>query len=231
MDNTQKVAKFVLIMGLIGITGVLLTIISDFILIGRPNSANAFFKLGTESMADLSQWRITIGVFLGIIVIPFQIAGLVTIYFGLKPAGKTKAVITVLTIAHTLTMAVAFHTSYAFIASGWNLYYEMGSRDLIAEKMINRFGYYWRIIVIIMAVELVFSSLYFVFLILKGKTLYPKWMAFFSPVCVLLYMYPVIRITPKPLGGFIAPAFLNLATLVFFILSTVTVYKKQKLNR
>jgi hypothetical protein len=213
-------------MGLIGITGVLLTIISDFILIGRPSSSNAFFKLGTESMADLSQWRITVGAFLGIIVIPIQIAGLATIYHGLKSAGKIKAIIIVLTTAHTLMMAVAFHTSYAFIASGWNLYYELGTRDLIAEKMINRFGYYWKIIIIIMSVELIFSSAYFVFLILRGNTLYPKWMALFSPLCVLLYMYPVVLIAPKPIGGFIAPAFLNLATLVFFILSTITVYKK-----
>lgn len=226
MYNTEKTAKFVLIMGLIGITGVLLTIISDFILIGRPSSSNAFFKLGTESMADLSQWRITVGAFLGIIVIPIQIVGLATIYYGLKSAGKIKAIIIVLTTAHTLMMAVAFHTSYAFIASGWNLYYELGTRDLIAEKMINRFGYYWKIIIIIMSVELIFSSAYFVFLILRGNTMYPKWMALFSPFCVLLYMYPVVLIAPKPIGGFIAPAFLNLATLVFFILSTITVYKK-----
>jgi hypothetical protein len=226
MYNTQKTAKFVLIMGLIGITGVLLTVISDFILIGRPSSSNAFFKLGTESMADLSQWRITVGAFLGIIVIPIQIVGLATIFYGLKSAGKIKAIIIVLTTAHTLMMAVAFHTSYAFIASGWNLYYELGTRDLIAEKMINRFGYYWKIIIIIMSVELIFSSAYFVFLILRGNTLYPKWMALFSPFCVLLYMYPVVLIAPKPIGGFIAPAFLNLATLVFFILSTITVYKK-----
>lgn len=226
MDNTQKTAKVVLIMGLIGIAGVLLTILSDFILIGRPSSSNAFFKLGTESMAHLSQWRITIGAFLGIIVIPIQIAGLTTIYYGLKSAGKAKALMTVLTTAHTLMMAVAFHTSYAFIASGWNMYYELGSKDLIAEKMIYRFGYYWKIIIIIMAVELILSSAYFVFLILRGNTLYPKWMALFSPFCVLLYMYPVVLIAPKPIGGFIAPAFLNLATLVFFILSTITVYKK-----
>lgn len=226
MDNTQKIAKFVLIMGLIGITGVLLTIISDFILIGRPSSSNAFFKLGTESMAHLSQWRITVGAFLGIIVIPIQIVGLTTIYYGLKSAGRIKAIIIVVTTAHTLMMAVAFHTSYAFIASGWNLYYELGARDLIAEKMISRFGLYWMIIIIIMAVELILSSAYFVFLILKGNTLYPKWMALFNPLCVLLYMYPVVLIAPKPIGGFIAPAFLNLATLVFFILSTITVYKK-----
>ena len=150
MYNTQKTAKFVLIMGLIGIIGVLLTILSDFILIGRPSSSTAFFKLGTESMADFSQWRITVGAFLGIIVIPIQIVGLTTIYYGLKSAGVIKSIIIVLTTAHTLMMAVAFHTSYAFIASGWNLYYELGSKDLIAEKMINRFGYYWKIIIIIM---------------------------------------------------------------------------------
>jgi hypothetical protein len=211
MDKPEKKARVVLIVGLIGIAGVLLTIASDFILIGRPSSAKAFFKLGTESMAYLSQWRITIGAFLGIIVIPFQIAGLAAIYYGLKPAGRTKALITALTTSHTLMMAVAFHTSYAFIASGWNLYYEIGIGDKVAEKMINRFAYYWKIIIIIMAVELIFSSAYYVFLILRGNTLYPKWMALFSPISVLFYMYPVVLIAPKPIGGFIAPAFLNLA--------------------
>lgn len=226
MDDVKSTAKFVLVMGLIGITGVLTTIISDFILIGRAISAIDFFKLGTENMADFPQWRIIIGAFLGIIAIPFQIAGLTTIYYGLKPAGRTKALLTVLTLAHTLMMAVAFHTSYAFIASGWNLYYELGVGDIIAEKMINRFGYYWMIIIIIMAVELILISVYYVSLILRGKTLYPKWMALFNPPCVLLYIYPLLLIAPKPIGGFIAPAFLNLATLIFLILSTVTVYKK-----
>jgi hypothetical protein len=228
MDNQQKNARFVLIMGLIGIAGVLLTIASDFILIGRPSSGRAFFKLGTESMADLSQWRITIGAFIGIIVIPLQIAGLTTIYYGLKPAGKVKALITVLTTAHTLMMAVAFHTSYAFIASGWNLYYEIGIGDKIAGKMIHRFAYYWKLIIIIMAIELIFSSAFYVFLILKGKTLYPKWMALFSPICLLFYTYPMVLIAPDPIGGFLAPAFLNLATLVFFILSASTVYRNMK---
>lgn len=226
MDKLQKEAKIVLIMGLIGIAGVLVTIVSDFILIGRPSSASAFFKLGTESLAALSQWRIIVGAFVGIIVIPFQIAGLATIYYGIKTAGRTKALIVVLTTAHTLMMAVAFHTSYAFTASGWNLYYELGFGDRVAEKMMYRFGYYWMIIIVIMAVELIFSSSFFVFLILRGSTLYPKWMALFSPACVLLYMYPIVLAAPNPIGGFIAPAFLNLATLVFFVLSTVTVYKR-----
>jgi hypothetical protein len=230
MQSKSKESTFVLIMGLIGIAGVFLTLISDFILIGRPNSSLSFFKLGTESMAGLSQWRITIGAFLGVVVIPFQIAGLVTIYYAIRPAGKVKSLIIILINAHTLMMAVAFHISYAYIAGGWNLYYEIGYGDIVAARMLDRFDYYWKIIIIIMGVELIVSSAYLVFIILSKRSLYPRWMALFSPICVLVYIYPIILVIPKPIGGFIAPAFLNLSTLVFMILSTSIVYKKLKLN-
>lgn len=226
MKKKSKVATIILIMGLIGILGVLLTLVSDFILIGRPVSSFSFFKLGTESMAGFPQWRITIGTFLGILVIPMQLAGLGTMYHSLKLAGKIKALIVVLINAHTLILAVAFHVSYAFIASGWKLYFELGKGDIIALKMLKRFDYYWKIIIVIMAIELAFSSIVFAVIILRGNTLYPKWMALFNPIFVLFYTYLIILFMPHPVGGFVAPAFLNLATLIFFILSTVTVYKR-----
>lgn len=226
MKEKTRTATIVLSLGLAGILGVLLTLLSDFILIGRPASSYSFFQLGTESMTHLSQWRITVGTFLGIFVIPLQLAGLGTIYYGLKPAGKIRSLTVVLTTAHTLIMAVAFHISYAFIASGWKLYYELGPGDVIAEKMLNMFDFYWRLIIIIMAVELVFSSIYFIIIILRKNTFYPKWMALFNPMCTLLYTYILIVFIPHPVGGFVAPAFLNLSTLGFLILSTITVYRR-----
>lgn len=224
-EPKPRKATFILAIGLIGIAGVVMTLISDFILIGRPNSSYSFFKLGTESMADFSQWRITVGTFLGIIVLPLQMAGLGTVYYGLRPAGKIKALLVILTNIHTLIMAVAFHISYAFIASGWKMYYEVGSSDVIAFKMLKRFDHYWRIVIVIMAIELAFASLCFIMFILKYKTLYPKWMALFSPICILLYIYPIVLVMPHPIGGFVAPAILNFGTMIFLILSTTTVYK------
>lgn len=226
MKKKSKVTTTILVMGLVGVLGVLLTLVSDFILIGRPVSSYSFFKLGTESMAAFPQWRITIGTFLGILVIPMQLAGLLPMYYSLKFAGKVKALIVVLINAHTLILAVAFHVSYAFIASGWKLYYEIGAGDAIALKLLKRFNYYWKILIIIMTIELLFSSIFYAVIILRGKTLYPKWMALFSPIFVLGYTYLIILFIPHPVGGFVAPAFLNLATLIFLILSTVTVYKK-----
>jgi len=224
--KTRSKADIVLVVGLIGIIGVLITIISDFILIGKPSSALSFLKLGTESMADIAQWRITLGVFIGAVVLPFQIAGLISVYQGLKPAGKLMPLIVVITNAHAIIMGVAFHISYAFIGSGWKLYYETGRENEIIAEIVRRFAFYWKIIVIIMFTELLFSSIVYVLVIMKGKTLYPKWMAILNPLCIVIFIFPLIFILPAPIGGFIAPAYFNISTMLFFSFSTTVIYKK-----
>lgn len=228
MEDKAGKAKVVLVLGLVGIAGVILTIISDFILIGRPNSSNSFLKLGTESMAYLPSWRITVGTFMGIIVLPFQIAGLISIYYGLKPSGRVMPLIAVITAAHALMMGVAFHISYAYIGTGWKLFHKAGPGNEITSEIVEKFDFYWKIIVFIMMFELLVSSIIFVLLIISGKTRYPKWMAVFNPLCVSLVIFPVIYILPAPIGGFIGPAYLNISTLVFMSLSTFVIYKELK---
>ena len=117
MEFRTKEAKRVFWLGLIGIVSVLVTIISDFILIGKPNSAYGFLLLGTESMWDIPMWRIAVGTFVGVFVLPFQVLGLVSIYYGLKPAGKMIQRSIVGISAHALIMGVAFHMAYALIGS------------------------------------------------------------------------------------------------------------------
>lgn len=223
-------ANIVLKLGVVSICAVLLTIISDFILIGRPNSAYSFLKLGTESMGTLEQWRITIGTFIGVVVLPFQIAGLASVYQGLKPAGKIMPLIVVITNAHAIIMGVAFHVSYAFIGSGWKLHYEMGPNKTTTQ-IVDRFDFYWKIIVIIMFVELLFSSIVYVAIIIRRKTLFPKWMAILNPLCILIFIFPIILILPYPIGGFIAPACFNIATMIYLIFSTYIIYKKLNMQK
>ena len=226
MQKQSCSAGLVLTWGLVGIMGALLTAASDLVLLGRPNSAYSFFKLGTETMAVLPQWRITAGTFIGVAALPFQLAGLISLYYGLKPAGRVIPPVVLLTTAHALIMGVAFHASYAFIGSGWRLYYEMGQGNAAVLELIEKFDYYWRIIIIAALGELLIASILFVFLVLAGKTLYPKWMSLLNPICILLFMYCLIIILPAPIGGFVAPAYINLSTIAFLILSTVTVYRK-----
>jgi len=208
------------------ILAIILTIISDFILIGKPNSSYSFFKLGTESMALIPMWRITLGTFLGIIVIPLQGLGLIAVYYCLKNGGKVKALITVLTIFHASSMAVAFHMSYAYIASGWQLVNQVGKSNLYIKEMMNKFNYFWTIILIIIGMEIVVSSGIFSWMVAKEDTLYPKWMAIFNPGFTLVYTYLIILLMPYPIGGYLAPAFLNISTLIFMTLSLTVISKK-----
>jgi len=228
MHRKLSCAETVLVLGLVGIFSVFVTIISDLILLGRPDTAYSFFKLGTESMAGIAQWRITSGTFIGVFMLPFQIAGLISIYYGLKSAGRLLPALVVIADAHALIMGVAFHTSYAFIASGWKLFYTTGPDNLNMSEIMQKFDFYWKLIIIIMLAELIFSSTIFVLLVMSGKTMYPKWMVLLNPVCIILVMYLVMPPIPAPVGGFVGPTMLNMATLIFFIVSTRVIYKRLK---
>lgn len=207
--------RLLLILGLIGILATILTIVSDIILLGMPNSAYNYFKLGTETMATIPQFRITLGTFIGVIMIPFQIAGIISIYYGLKPSGKIPSLLLVIIMIHASIMGTAFHISYGYMGTMWRFCFN----NTKSVPMINQFNYYWKLLLIIMAIELAIASLIYVFQILKRKTLYPKWMILFNPICIVFYMYFIILPIPYPIGGFLASCFLNLATLVFFILN------------
>lgn len=212
----------------ISILAVILTIVSDFILLGRPSSSYSFFKLGTESMALIPMWRITLGTFLGIMVIPLQGFGLIAVYYSLKNGGKIKALTAVLTIFHASSMAVAFHMSYAYIASGWQLFYQAGKSNLLITQLLNRFNYFWTLLLIIIAIEIAIGSAIYSWMIIKKNTLYPKWMALYNPAFTLMYTYLIILLMPYPIGGYLAPAFLNISTLIFMIISLFVIKDKIK---
>ena len=228
MGSRTSKSNLILILGFIGIIAVLITIISDFILLAKPTNAITFLRMGTETMADIAPWRITIGTFLGVVALPFQILGLVPVYYGLKPSGKILPRIFVIITAHALLMGVAFHISYAYIGSGWRLYYDMENTNLIGNALIDKFDFYWNILFSIMMIEIIISSIIYISIIIKGKTLFSKWMAMLNPLIVLILVIPFIFLLPAPIGGYIAPAILNIVTLIFFCITFSIIYKVSK---
>ncbi len=237
--------NYVKLFGSIGIIAVFFTIISDVILLGRPDSAYSFFAKPTECMAEIALWRITAGVFIGVFMLPFQLAGLAPLYYGLKPLGRKMQLLAVIPSGHALTMGIAFHMSYAFMASGWKLFYatmpgnQMAAapgNDLLTEalwndpaaSMMKSFDFYWQLLIVIMLAELIFCSCFFAITVLRGKTLFPKWMAAFNPLFIMGAVFLIISLIPSPAGGFIAPTILNTSNFTFFILSTVVIHNRAK---
>lgn len=212
--TTNKLSAY----SLIGIIGTIITIISDFILLGSPISALEFFKQGTQIMTNIDQWRITFGTFLGVIFLPMQIFGIFYIYSILKNSCKLLSLSFLLTTVHGLIMGVAFHISYAYIASGWKLFYEFNNNILLLELTL-KFNYYWKINIIILLIDLIISSILFTYIILKKNTPFSKPISLFNPLSIFILMYLIIILIPSPIGGFIAPAYLNISTLIFFIIT------------
>lgn len=218
--------RLVLMLGLAGIAGTILTIISDLILIGKPGSGFDYFRLGTELMTDIPQWRITTGAFLGILVLPLQIVGLAVLYYGIIKAGKTAAIGTLLPLVHALIMGVAFHTCYAFLGTGWKFYYEQGLSSTAAQAMMSTYRGYWKTLIFIMVAEIILSSAFFSVYVAKGYSLFPRWMSILNPFCIFLVMFLLVNAIPAPFGGFAGSVYFNVSSMIFLILSTITVYKK-----
>jgi hypothetical protein len=220
-----KVSKKIVAFGMVGIIAVLITMISDLILLGRPDSGLSFFLYPTESMVGIPDWRITVGTFLGVIMLPFQIFGIVPACLGLKPCGKAVQITAGIAGGHGLIMGAAFHTTYAFMADGWKLYHSAGSEAFMVTSLIRNFEYYWKLILVIMTFDLMLFSVIYVFYVLSGKSAYPRWMAVFNPAVIMAVIFPIMLLIPAPVGGFAAPVVLNLSTLVFFSVSTAVIYK------
>lgn len=220
MEYNSKDSKIIIKLGLIGIISVLITIISDFILIGKPSTAYDFLLSGTESMWDISTARITIGAFIGVVALPFQSLGLVPVYYALKSSGKVLPAIAVISYAHALLMGVAFHISYAFIGYGWKLNHRPDATQITTDLM-QQYNIYWIILMVIMTVEILLCSVIYSVVVAKGKTSYPRWMAIFNPALVVAITLPLVFLIPYPIGGYIAPACLNISTILFFILTMV----------
>jgi hypothetical protein len=218
MEDSTKRNEYIIKLGWIGIISVLITIISDFILLGKSSSAFDYLVNGTETMWDIPTYRITMGTFIGVIILPFQVMGLIPVYYALKPAGKIISAVILIINAHALMMGVAFHISYAYIGSAWKLNHLVATKDITLE-LIKQYDIYWTILIVTIAAEILVSSVIYSVVIAKGKTLYPQWMAIFSPAIVVVCTLALVVLIPSPLGGYFAPAFLNISTFVFFLLA------------
>jgi hypothetical protein len=66
-------------------------------------------------------------------------------------------------------------------------------------------------------VILTVSAIY-IWLVLTGRSLYPKWMAVFNPILLILMCF-LLYLTVPAIGKYVMPIALNVAFFIFFSLS------------
>ena len=164
-------------------------------------------------MADISDARLTAGHFFAVVGVPLYLVGMWHMGQMLKPAGEKLSNILFLIGAFGFVYGAMWMSSRASIGSlvhypeliaGTNLVelYELRSETLLQVTRVT---------------TLVISGI-FVYMVLTGKSRYPKWMAAASPIVLLILNFVIYLVAPN-VGKFVMPIALNVGFSIFFLLS------------
>lgn len=221
----KSTLKQLYLFGILGLIGAIGVGIGEFLLHYSPNGIGydsdnfAFFN-------QISLHRLTLGHFVAVSFVPFYIAGYYHLYLVFKDQNP-KSAMAIFTLG-----VIAFMIGGMWISSRAQLGYLVHKiaeypNDLALQDLIAVYKTHAEILVKSLRIWVVAISVFFVIPILKGKTLYPKWMAIFNPLVILLSVLVVYLLIPKA-GYFIGPIAMNVVHFILFGLSLIIIKNKSK---
>jgi len=197
--------------GIIGLVGAILCGTGEFLLHFDPLARFS----GYDFMADISDARLTAGHFFAVVGVPLYLVGMWHIAQMLKPAGEKLSNILFLIGSFGFLYGAMWMSSRASIGSLVH-YPELIANTTLVELYRLRSE---TLLQVIRVTSLVISGIY-VYMVLTGKSRYPKWMAATSPIVLLILNFVIYLIAPS-VGKFVMPIALNVGFSAFFLLSLI----------
>lgn len=198
--------------GLIGLLAAALVGAGEFMLhfdpLGRYGQGFDFLKGVTES-------RATAGHFLGVLGAPLYVVGAWHIYLMLRPANRFWAMLAFFVMAYGCIVGGVWIGSRATAAFLVNTIPEDALASAIGLYELR----YESLLTVVRSAILVLSGI-FVWLILTGRSNYPRWMAVLNPIILILASFLVFWLAPG-IGKYLMPIALNVAFLILFSASTI----------
>ncbi len=197
--------------GIIGLVGAVLCGIGEFLLHFDPLARFS----GYDFMADISDARLSAGHFFAVAGVPLYFVGMWHIAQMLKPAGKTLSTILFLVGTFGFLYGAMWMSSRASIGSLVH-YPEL----IVDTKLVELYQLRSETLLQVIRITTLVISVIYVYMVLTGKSRYPKWMAATSPIVLLILNFVIYLIAPS-IGKFVMPIALNVGFLLFFLLSLV----------
>ncbi len=198
--------------GLVGLLAATLVGAGEFMLhfdpLARYGQGFDFFKGVTES-------RATAGHFLGVLGAPLYVVGAWHIYLMLRPANRFWAALAFVIMAYGCVVGGVWIGSRATAAFLVNTIPEDALASAIGLYELR----YESLLIVVRSAILVLSGI-FVWLILTGRSSYPRWMAALNPIILILASFLVFWLAPG-IGKYLMPIALNVAFLILFSVSTM----------
>ncbi len=218
--------------GLLAILGVLCYAIGDVLMLAmKANIADypnlqPHLKLlsGTEHMVALPWWRLAGGGLIGVLITPVLVAGLWHLYYGLAPAGDGSAWPPVLLFAVGFILAPFVHGSFIYLSE----YVEALNRVSPEARavILGMFKRHKQVLAVsygLLALSILIASIWFSVVVGLGGTRFPQWLAAVNPITALVLWLVIRRLLPR-LTAHVEGAGFNIAFLMFFALTTITLW-------
>lgn len=206
IDNRLLVAT-----GLTGLVAAILVGWGEFLLnfdsLARYSEVNYDFMLGRT---DLS---LSLGHFIGVLAAPLYLVGCWHIYLMLRPARQKWAMAAFLISAYGFVVGAVWIGSRASVGTLANQADTEQVRLLIELYQIR-----YETLLTVIRITTLLLSLIIAGLVLTGKSHYPRWVAIFNPIVLILASFIVYAVFPA-IGKYPLPIALNVAFFIFFLIS------------
>ena len=198
--------------GVIGLLAAILVGAGEFLLhfdaLGRFADAG-----GYEFMRGISAERTTIGHFLGAMSAPLYIIGFWHLMKMLEPANTLASRLAFVIMSYGIIVGAVWIGSRAGISTVVNSTSMADPMSFISLYELR----YENLLQVTRLAVLIFSVI-FVWLVSSGRSHYPRWMALFNPIFLILVSFAIWAVAPV-IGVYLMPIALNVAFAVLFLFS------------
>jgi hypothetical protein len=202
------------ILGLIGLGAALLMFVGDMCLYGHFGSGGE--AISKIVIANQSDTRIVIGGFIGPIAAILYCVGFFSVYFMISPRSRMLAIVIAGGAAAMMAIGGAYHAMWSIRA--FLIKAGLSSGDY--QELYTQIKDYTLLFYNTMLAGAGVVSLLLLFVVLSGRSLYPRWSVVVNPG-ILLLLKPLVHFVPAPLGAIVSGGYLNLVFVVFFSVSVL----------
>jgi len=208
--NLTETNRLRWITGLLGLLAALVTGAGEFLLHFDPQ---ARFTDGLAFFQGISEQRSNLGHFLGVLGAPMYVVGAFHIYLMLKSSSAFWALTLFIVMAYGCALGGVWIGSRASISAIVNApqYADLGH---LVELYILRY----ESLLNVTRIAILLISLIYIWLVAKGGSAYPRWMAVANPIVLLLLSFVIYLVAPG-IGKYLMPIALNVGFTIFFCLS------------
>jgi hypothetical protein len=199
--------------GVLGLLAAILVGAGEFLL--HFDAQGRFAEGGAyEFMRGINENRTTIGHFLSVLSAPLYIIGYWHIMKMLEPANVLASRIAFIVMSYGIIIGAVWIGSRAGISTIVNSTSIVNPIPFISLYELR----YENLLQATRIAALVFSVI-FIWLVISGRSHYPRWMALLNPIFLILVSFAIWLVAPW-IGIYIMPIALNIAFVVLFMFST-----------